>query len=61
MVIIKNQFTLKVYVDFTACLINREVLKKNSRKVSSQIYQSPGHLLEIITVYFDSYLHLWTL
>jgi len=44
-----------------ACLINLEVLKKNSRKVSSQIYQSPGHLLKTITVYFDSYLHLWTL
>ena len=31
-------------------------IKKNSRKVSSQIYQSPGHLLETITVHFDSYL-----
>lgn len=46
---------------FIACLINLEILKKNSKKVSSQIYQLPGHLLEIIRVYFDSYLHLWTL
>ena len=40
---------------FTACLINLEILKKSFRKVSSQIYQSPGHLLETITVYLDRY------
>jgi len=52
---------LKSLGAFHSSFINMEVLKKNFRKVSSQIYQSPGHLFETITVHFDSSLHLWTL